>query len=91
VLLDKIVYLFNGYYSALEKQSAVRVITAIKVKEDFQQKLAQALTKRIHRQVTLHCETDPTLLGGAIIHIGDSVIDGSIRGKLSRLLEFTLR
>ena len=31
------------------------------------------------------------LLGGAIIHIGDRVIDGSIRGKLTRLLEFSFK
>ena len=59
-----------------------------KLEEDFRQKLTQALTKRIQREVTLQCEIDPAILGGAIIHIGDRVIDGSIRGKLTRLLEF---
>jgi len=47
----------------------------------------EVLTKRIKREVTLECEIDPKLLGGAIIQIGDRVIDSSIRGKLHRLLE----
>jgi len=91
VILPEIAAAFNACYAQLEKISDVRVVTAIEAKEDFRQKLTTALTKRIKRDVTLHCEIDPTILGGAIIYIGDSVIDGSIRGKLTRLLEFSLR
>lgn len=82
---------FNAYYAALEKVSAVRLVTAVDINEDFRQKITSALTKRIQRDVVLKCEVDPAILGGAIIHIGDRVIDGSIRGKLTRLLEFSLR
>ncbi len=82
---------FDDYYAALEKMSAVRVITAIDIEDSFRQTLSQALTRRIEREVTLQCEVDPSILGGAIIHIGDKVIDGSVRGKLTRLLEFSLR
>jgi F-type H+-transporting ATPase subunit delta len=35
--------------------------------------------------VTLKCETDPRLIGGAVIRAGDLVIDGSVRSKLDRL------
>lgn len=89
--LPEIAELFNVYYAYYEKISTVRVITAIDIKEDFRLKLIQALTKRIQREVKLHCDVDPSIIGGAIIHIGDRVIDGSIRGKLTRLLEFSLR
>lgn len=91
IVLPEIVDLFNAYYAAYEKISTIRVITAIEMEEGYRQKLAQALTKRVQREVTLSCEIDPAILGGAIIHIGDRVIDGSVRGKLSRLLEFSLR
>jgi len=86
-VLPEIADTFNTYFSALEKSSNVKVVTAIASQESFKKNLAQALTKRIKREVTLQCEVDPTILGGAIIHIGDKVIDGSIRGKLTRLLE----
>lgn len=91
IILPQVTELFNNSYEELEKSSKVRVITAMRIEEDFRQKLAQALTKRIHHAVTLQCEVDPKILGGAIIYIGDRVIDGSIRGKLTRLLEFSLR
>jgi F-type H+-transporting ATPase subunit delta len=86
-VLSEISDTFNAYYAALEKTSTVRVITATPAEEAFKRKLSEALTKRTKREVTLQCEIDPALIGGAIIHIGDRVIDGSIRGKLSRLLE----
>jgi F-type H+-transporting ATPase subunit delta len=35
--------------------------------------------------VTLQCETDSRLIGGAVIRAGDLVIDGSVRSKLERL------
>jgi F-type H+-transporting ATPase subunit delta len=85
--LPEIAHLFNAYVAALEKVSNVRVTTAIEAEESFRNKLAAALTKRIQREVKLQCEVDPTIIGGAIIQIGDRVIDGSIRGKLSRLYE----
>jgi F-type H+-transporting ATPase subunit delta len=85
--LPEITDAFNAYYAALEKLSNVRVVTAVDIQDEFRQKLSKALTKRIQRDVTLHCETDPAIIGGAIIHIGDRVIDGSVRGKLSRLLQ----
>ena len=69
----------------------MRVITAIDTDNQFKQILTEALTKRIQHQVTLECEVDPAILGGAIVHMGDRVIDGSIRGQLHRLLEFSLR
>src|SRR5579885_104526 len=86
-VLPEISDAFNALYAALEKTSKVRVITAVEAEETFRQKLAHVLAKRTQRDVMLHCEVDPAIIGGAIIHIGDRVIDGSVRGKLNRLLE----
>lgn len=91
MVLPEIADAFNAYCAQLEKITNVRVITAVGVEESYLDKLTKALTKRIHRDVTLKCEVDPAIIGGAIIHMGDNVIDGSIRGKLTRLLEFSLR
>jgi len=89
--LPEMVEAYSAHVAALEKVCTARLITAIAAPENFQQSIAKALAKRTQREVKLHCEIDPDILGGAIIHLGDSVIDGSVRGKLARLLEFTLR
>lgn len=85
--LPEIADLYNTYLSALEKVSQVRVITAVETQESFRKTLSQALTQKMQREVMLQYEIDPSIIGGAIIQIGDRVIDGSIRGKLSRLYE----
>jgi len=87
MVLPEIAAIFNNLYAALEKTSTVRVITAINMSKEYEMKFAQALSKRTGREVTLECEVNPSILGGAIIHIGDRVIDGSIRGKLTRLYQ----
>lgn len=86
-IMPEINELFNNYCAALEKMSTVRLVTAIEVGEEYKHKLSQALAKRIQHNVCLNCEINPAILGGAIIHMGDKVIDGSVRGKLNRLLE----
>jgi F-type H+-transporting ATPase subunit delta len=85
--LPDIANVFNAFYAQLEKTSNVRVVTAVDIQEDFKQKLTHALSKRIQRDVVLHCEVDPAIIGGAIIYMGDNVIDGSVRGKLARMRE----
>jgi len=86
--LPDIAELFKTYRAQHEQQLTVEVNSAIELSKEYQDKLKKALTHRLKRQVTLQCTVDSNLLGGAIIRAGDNVIDGSIRGKLKRLLEF---
>ena len=49
----------------------------------------RALTARMEQltggRVELDLQTDPSLLGGLVVRIGDRLIDGSVRGRLERL------
>ena len=49
----------------------------------------RALTARMEEltggRVELDLRTDPSLLGGLVVRIGDRLIDGSVRGRLERL------
>ena len=36
-------------------------------------------------KVELTVETDPSVLGGLVVRVGDRLIDGSVRGRLERL------
>lgn len=47
--------------------------------------LKAALKKRFGRDVEIQTAVDASLIGGAVIDAGDVVIDGSLKGKLSRL------
>lgn len=47
--------------------------------------LAVKLGRIYGREMSIHTEVDPSLLGGLVIRVGDEVIDGSTSGKLERL------
>lgn len=86
-VLPEIAQLFASYRANYEKRINVEVTSAIPLDDKYQQKFVDALTRRLKRKVTLDCKVDAALLGGAMIRAGDTVIDGTVRGKLNRLLE----
>lgn len=86
-VLPEIAALFEEYRLDQEKKIKVEVLAATPLTENYLQKISQQLTKRFQRQVILESKVDPTLIAGAIIRAGDTVIDGTVRGKLTRLFE----
>jgi len=59
--------------------------TAKKLTQAEEKSISDALGKRLGRKVKLKVSVDDALLGGAIIQAGDLVIDGSLRGRLSKM------
>lgn len=47
--------------------------------------LVGALKAKFERAVTARVAVDPDLIGGAVIAIGDQVMDGSVKGRLERM------
>jgi F-type H+-transporting ATPase subunit delta len=65
----------------------VEVVSAYALDDAEQTRIIEALTRRFEREIVLTSRVDESLLGGAIIRAGDTVIDGSVRGKLEKLSE----
>ena len=84
-VLAEIAGLYEVYRAEAERTVEAQVISAFPVDEAQKQQLAAMLKKRLGREVSLSCETDKGLLGGAIIRAGDLVIDGSVTGQLAKL------
>ena len=61
------------------------VRSAIPLDADQQQRLAAALGARTGQKVSVQVTVDPTILGGIVATIGDTVIDGSVRRRLEQL------
>lgn len=87
MLVPEIFNLFSAMKAQQEKSVDVSVTSAYAIGEALESKLAGALTKSLARTVNLTTEIDKNLLGGAIIRAGDTVIDGSLKGRLSKLAE----
>jgi len=68
-----------------ENVADVEVTSAVPLTEEQKEQFADAMKKRLGKDVRLSCDIDASLLGGAILRSGDVVIDGSLRGRLDRL------
>ncbi len=87
-VLPEIYQLFEAYKRDSEKALQAYVSSASPLSEDYLESVKKALKIRLGvENVELHCQVDKALLAGAIIKAGDIVIDGSARGRLSRLSE----
>ncbi len=64
--------------------------TATEVSADDQEIYQRALARKLGRDVRLRVEVDPTLIGGAVIQVGDYLVDGSVRTQLNRMREAVL-
>ncbi|OFT82672.1 F0F1 ATP synthase subunit delta [Corynebacterium sp. HMSC29G08] len=69
----------------LRGKSVARVVAAEALSSAQREALASKLENIYGREMAIHTEVDPSLLGGMIIRVGDEEIDGSTRGKLARL------
>jgi F-type H+-transporting ATPase subunit delta len=83
--LPEIAELFATFKDDAEGVADVTVTSAAALDQAQRDKIAAALERRLKRTVRLHCETDPALIGGAILRSGDLVIDGSLRTRLNRI------
>ncbi|CAM4270614.1 F0F1 ATP synthase subunit delta [Vibrio astriarenae] len=63
----------------------VSVITAFAMTEAQMTELTSSLEKRLDCKVQLVCTVDEELIGGAVIRIGDTVLDNSLVSRLTRL------
>lgn len=83
-LFPEIAALFDELRADAEGTLEATVISAKPMSDAQQQEMASALKARFDRDVVLKVEVDESMVGGAIIRAGDTVIDGSVRGKLEK-------
>lgn len=67
------------------QRSVATVRSAVELSAEQQERLAGVLARIYGRDITVHLEVDPQLLGGLVIQVGDEVIDGSAAGHLDDL------
>ncbi len=86
-LLGEIASQFETRKAAAEQVVDVEITAAVALTATQIDAYSQALERRFEQVVHVNLAVDPGLVGGAVIRAGDTVIDGSLRGRLTRLNE----
>jgi len=66
-------------------KEVAEVRSAIALTDDQKTRLAQALGKATGKQIEVKVILDPSIKGGLVAQVGDTVIDGSVRRRLDLL------
>lgn len=74
-------------YDQLRGRVAVDVITAEPISKDLLDLVASKLRAKMGRDVDLHPQVNPEVLGGLVIRVGDTIFDGSVARQLEQMRE----
>ena len=78
---------FSAVASAARQLVTGEVVTAIPLDDATRNRIAAELSRITGKNVQLLQKIDPAILGGAIIKVGEQIIDGSLRNKLAQIKE----
>ncbi len=71
--------------SSAKNLEVAEVRSAVALTDDQQDRLKAALANATGKQVNLKVIVDPSILGGIVATVGDTVIDGSVRTRVDQL------
>jgi F-type H+-transporting ATPase subunit delta len=71
--------------SSSKNLEVAEVRTAVALTDDQQARLAAALANATGKQLNLKVVVDPSVIGGVVATVGDTVIDGSVRTRIDQL------
>ena len=66
-------------------QAEARVVAAAPLEEGDLQRLRAALEKISGKKIVIHQESDPGLIGGAVVHLEGKIYDGSVAAQLDKM------
>lgn len=78
----------NEYDTLLDASAGIvhaRVTVARETGDDERDEIGKRLSAIVGKTVVPHLSVDPSILGGVVVRIGDTVMDGSLRRKLALL------
>ena len=86
-VLPEIAHLYEVRKAEHEGTIDVHVTTAFALLPAQEQQLADALKRKLGREIRITSEEDPELIGGFRLSAGDMVIDGSVSGHIGKLAQ----
>lgn len=65
--------------------------SATEVDQSVQDNIAQQLSAKLGKTVSLQATVDPSIIGGMVVRIGDTVYDGSVTSQLAQIRTKTIK
>jgi F-type H+-transporting ATPase subunit delta len=84
-LLPEVVSQFETLKANAEGTLEATITSALELTQAQVDELVAGLKAKFNRAVNVQVVVDPELIGGAVIAIGDQVIDGSVKGRLQTM------
>lgn len=85
VLIPEIAAEYGDLLDDAEGRVHARVTVAREASTADQEAIAKELSRALKKTVVAHVAVNPAILGGIVVRVGDTVMDGSVRRRLSAL------
>ncbi len=81
--LDECLSEYLKLYEASDGTATAEVVSAAELTEAEKEALKEKLEKKFSKKVELHCTVDESILGGIIVSVDGTVMDGSLKRRLA--------
>jgi F-type H+-transporting ATPase subunit delta len=85
MLIPEIAEEYLNLVDEAEGRLHARVTVAKETDDAGRDAIAQHLSRMFGKQVVPHLTVDPSIMGGVVVHVGDTVLDGSVKKRLASL------
>ncbi len=76
---------YNALLDAHQGMKRAKVVAALPLGDQESKAISRRLGEIVERKVVIDAQVDPSIIGGFIARVGDTLIDGSIRQRLETL------
>jgi len=84
-ILPQIIASFEDVIRQRQGIAEAEISTAIELSAAQKKRIAQTLERLTGKKIEAKYSLDPALLGGAIVRVGDTIYDGSVRNSLNEM------
>jgi F-type H+-transporting ATPase subunit delta len=84
-LIPDILTTFRQVLRQRQGVAEAQISSAVELSAAQKKELAATLTKLTGKKIETKYSLDPALLGGAVVRIGDTIYDGSLRSRLNEM------
>lgn len=83
--LPEIAAAFQARVARAESRLDVEAVTAIPLPDDLREQIVTSIQQKTGKSISLSESVDPEIVGGLVLKVGETVVDGSVRSRLEQL------